>query len=196
MTSHLRGETAVIPWGAHLELCSQQFYASALQPLHPSHLIVTSLPDPSSQGYSPGLISPYPKRPASKKWWPKRPSPNLWWRARLQDGWWRKSSGLRHSTIKVFMATPFPINPAEQLLSRSYRSALSQVRSGYCSRLQSYRHFVGWATWWYIYLAELILILSSLWYSNLLFVYSLFLINIFLFVIAWLLWERKVILFH
>ena len=46
MVSHLRAETGVIPLRAHLELCCQQFYTSALQPLHPSHLIVTSPPDP------------------------------------------------------------------------------------------------------------------------------------------------------
>ena len=40
---------------------------------------------------------------------------------------------------------PSPIDPAEQLLPRSYRSALSQLRSGHCSRLQAYRHSVGWA---------------------------------------------------
>ena len=45
----------------------------------------------------------------------------------------------------VFMATLPPIDPAEQLLPRSYRRALSQLRSGHCSRLQSYRHSVGWA---------------------------------------------------
>ena len=43
--SHLRAETGALPLRAHLELCSQQFYAiSALQPLLPSHLIVTSTP--------------------------------------------------------------------------------------------------------------------------------------------------------
>ena len=45
---------------------------------------------------------------------------------------------------KVLMATPPPIDPAEQLLPRSYRSPLSQLRSGHCSRLMSYRHSVGW----------------------------------------------------
>ena len=44
--SHLRAETGVLPLRAYLELCCQQFYASALQPLHPSHLIVTSPPNP------------------------------------------------------------------------------------------------------------------------------------------------------
>ena len=46
MVSHLRAETRVLPLKEHLELCSQQFYAIALQPLHPSHLIVTSNPNP------------------------------------------------------------------------------------------------------------------------------------------------------
>ena len=43
------------------------------------------------------------------------------------------------------MATPPPIDLIEQLLPWSYRSALFQLRSGYCSRLQSYHHSVGWA---------------------------------------------------
>ena len=43
--SHLRAKTkCALPLRAHLELYSQQFYASALQPLHPSHLIVISPP--------------------------------------------------------------------------------------------------------------------------------------------------------
>ena len=45
--SHLRIMTGVLFLRAHLELCSQQFYASALQPMHPSHIIVTRPPDPS-----------------------------------------------------------------------------------------------------------------------------------------------------
>ena len=45
---------------------------------------------------------------------------------------------------EMLMATPPPIDPSEQLLPRSYRSAFSQLRSGFCSRLQSYRHSVGW----------------------------------------------------
>ena len=45
---------------------------------------------------------------------------------------------------KVLMATSPPIDPAERRLPRSYRSALSQLRSSYCSRLQSYRNCVGW----------------------------------------------------
>ena len=97
---------------------------------------------------------------------------------------------MSHARKKVFMVTSPSIDPTLQLLPRSFRSAISQVRSGYCSRFQSYRH--SWTllpltatpptTRWPITLAELIRILSSLWDLNLLFVYSLFLTYIFLFV--------------
>ena len=40
---------------------------------------------------------------------------------------------------------PFPRDPSEQLLPQSYRTDLSQIRYSYCSRLQSYCHFTGWA---------------------------------------------------
>ena len=43
---------------------------------------------------------------------------------------------------QVLMALP-PIDPAKQLLPRSFCSALYQLRSCHCSRLQSYRHSVG-----------------------------------------------------
>ena len=44
--SHLGAEHVVLPLRVHLELCFREFYASALQPMHPSHLILTSPPDP------------------------------------------------------------------------------------------------------------------------------------------------------
>ena len=44
--SHLRAETGAHSLRAHLELCFQQFYNRALQPMHSSHLIVTSPPVP------------------------------------------------------------------------------------------------------------------------------------------------------
>ena len=47
LVSHLRAETGILPLRAHLELYAQESYASALQPMHPSHLIVTTLPSPS-----------------------------------------------------------------------------------------------------------------------------------------------------
>ena len=41
--SDLRAETEVLPLREHLELCSQQFYESALQPTHPSLLPIPAL---------------------------------------------------------------------------------------------------------------------------------------------------------
>ena len=75
-----------LDWGSSLEggLCSQQYYASYLQPMHPSNLISSSptpppFPRPSPpQGHPPGLISPYPEKPESKRCQPQRPSCHLW----------------------------------------------------------------------------------------------------------------------
>ena len=52
--SHLRAETGVLHLRVHLELCSQQFYASALQPLaaQSSNRHLPSRPQPL-QGYPP-----------------------------------------------------------------------------------------------------------------------------------------------
>ena len=44
---------------------------------------------------------------------------------------------------KVLLGPPPEVDPAERMLPRPYRSTLSQLRSGYCSRLQSYLHRVG-----------------------------------------------------
>ena len=46
---------------------------------------------------------------------------------------------------KVLLGPPLEVNPSERLLPLPYRSMLFQLRSGYCSRLQSYLHIVGGA---------------------------------------------------
>ena len=43
----------------------------------------------------------------------------------------------------VLLGPPPEVDPSERMLPRPYRSTLSQLRSGYCSRLQSYLHRVG-----------------------------------------------------
>ena len=64
---------------------------------------------------------------------------------RLVRGWMIEEIIRSQAPNRVLMATPLPIDPPEQLLPRSYRCTLSKLRWGYCSRLQSYRHSVGWA---------------------------------------------------
>jgi len=46
---------------------------------------------------------------------------------------------------KLLLAQPPDVDPSETLLPRVSRTTLAQLRSGYCSRLASYRHSVGWS---------------------------------------------------
>ena len=64
---------------------------------------------------------------------------------RLLRGCTAEETARSQAPNKGLMASPPPIDPAKQLLPRSYCSALSQLRSGHCLRLRSYRHFIGWA---------------------------------------------------
>ena len=83
---HLRAETGVLLLKAHLELFSQQFYATALQPMHPCHLIVTS-PVPSA--HRPGLTPVSWGASEQKETTPTPLLPSLvacWWRVPSQAG--------------------------------------------------------------------------------------------------------------
>ena len=150
-------ETGVLPLRSHLELCSQLFYASALKTLHPSHLIGSPPSNPASSGL--------PSRPhitalseACELEVTTPNAPTLIYGGVLEEGTYplarrlfqgrmiEEPSGLRRPTRHSWpIPPPSPIDPAEQLLPWSYRSALSQHCSGHCSRLMSYRHSVGWA---------------------------------------------------
>ena len=44
---------------------------------------------------------------------------------------------------KVLQAHPPPVDASERLLPRQIRTTLSQLRSGYCARLNSYRFKIG-----------------------------------------------------
>ena len=154
--SHLRAETGVLPLRAHLELCGQQFYASALQPLHPSHVIVTSLPTPAPSGL--------PSRPhttaqacESEVTTPTPlPPPHLRGRAgrgRLPPG--------QTPPLGLDDRGDHPVPCAQQGANGSPSLQLTQPNNCYhghsaapslssapainCSRLQAYRHSVGWA---------------------------------------------------
>ena len=140
--SRLRAETGVLPLRANLELCCQHFYASALQPLHSSHL---PRPRPHTTAHSEACESEVttltPPPPSSSGAYWKRAltpcqTPSLW-----SDD--RRPSGSRRPTRCLWLLPP--IDPAEQMLPRSYQSVLSQLLSGHCSRLMSYRHSVVWA---------------------------------------------------
>ena len=60
VVSHLKAQTRALLQKAQLELCSQQFYAGALQPKHISHLIVTSIQNPRPPLPGGLRVRPYP----------------------------------------------------------------------------------------------------------------------------------------
>ena len=143
------------PEASTLSCALSSSMASALQPLDPSHLIITSNPD--SRPLSATLQSSY--HHVLRVLLVRSDDPNappLIFGGMLEEGAYplarRFLQGRMIEEIvrsqapnKVLMTTPPPIDPAEQLLPRSYRSALSYLRSCYCSKLQSYHHSVGWA---------------------------------------------------
>ena len=151
--SHLRPETGVLPLRVHLELWSLQLYASALQPTHPSHFIITNplilvqwrqysrarTIDPSEACDSEVTIPMPPLSTLGASW--ERvliPQPDASYEPRVL----RKLSGLSHPTN--FSAPSPPVDPVEQLLPRSFSTTLSLLPSC-CRRLQTYRHSVAWA---------------------------------------------------
>ena len=146
--SRLRPKTGVLPLRAHLNLCSQQFYASALQPMHLSHLIVTSLPNPHLLRAT--LQASYHRILRGLRLRGDDPNaPPFIFGGVLEEGAYPLARRLLRGQMiedvvrsqasnKVLLATPPPIDPTKQLLPLSYCSALSQLRSGYFSRLQSY----------------------------------------------------------
>ena len=150
--SHLHSETKVLPLSMHLKLCGEQFYASALQAAHPSHDCVTrpsgdrlmkhSLRSRFSEDIRRILGQNIGRTPAPMFGGILRAGSYGVAKTRLR-------TDAVHATLraappnKVLLGPPLEVDPSERLLPRPYRSTLSQLRSGYCSRLQSYLHRVG-----------------------------------------------------
>ena len=145
---HLHDETGVLPLEVHLQLCCSQFLASGLQESHPCHLLLTQPPGPRLMKHT--LQSRYRGALTDLDFPDGSPV--------LQDGvitdYTYAKRLLRAGAVstylesrppnRVLLAQPPDIDPAETLLPRAHRVVLSQLRSGYCSRLASYRHSVGW----------------------------------------------------
>ena len=139
---HLHSETSILPLSDHLGVLCAQFLAGALRPAHPSHALVTQDPGPRSR--IPLLQTTF-------------------WSAvtgYLGDGGVADPdmhrftiSGIHTAAVaahlanrdrsKVLLRQAPSISLAESALPRYYRTTLSQLRSGQCSRLNSYRHAIG-----------------------------------------------------
>ena len=140
---HLHQETQSLPVRDSLSLICSQFLARTLQPHHPSHHVVTCDPGPRRM----------------KKTLHSRFLPSV--SHLLEDGVipqesYRNAINQLHSTTvavsvdhqtanRVLLTPPPHIDEAEKSLPRSHRTALSQLRSGFCPSLNSYQFRVGWS---------------------------------------------------
>ena len=139
--AHFHAETQVLPVRDHLSLLSSQFLARALQPTHPSHSLITSPPGPRNMKHT--LQSLFLHRVAP--YTVDGTIPPDTYRHTINslhtDAVSQAVASLPDNTV-LGAAAP-PVAPEESSLPRSYRTTLSQLRSGYCSSLNSFLERVG-----------------------------------------------------
>lgn len=134
--SHLHEETSILTVQAHTEMLSQQYVLKCLQPQHPNHRL-TQLHPPHRQirksaitKYS-GMMNNIPPPVTHRE---------------LNRGIKQiHTDTVRRTTTqydfnRVLGTRPPPIDPSEITLPRETRSTLSQLRSGWCRLLESYRN--------------------------------------------------------
>ena len=147
---HLHSETQVLPVHNHLSLLCSQFLLSALRPTHPSYEVVSSRPGPRARRKKETLQSLF--LPSVSHLLSGGPTD----RPRVDPSTYKTSlTDLHTSAVQaaisqieespVLQSRPPPVEREELSLPRSHRTALSQLRSGYCSFLNSYRARIGMA---------------------------------------------------
>ena len=140
---HLHAETKTLPVKEHLNLLCQQYLVSSLRQNHPSHQYVTS---------HSGARAGQRVHTLQSRFLPDVQhliNNNL-----TPPSEYRKIIAELHSIAvsshlsaappnKILLSAPPEIDETESRLPRHYRTTLSQLRSGYCSRLNCYRHRIG-----------------------------------------------------
>ena len=138
---HLHRETKLLPVASSLSLLCKQYLLSALRPGHPAERSV-NLP-PSRRNIKHTLSSRFRNSidhlltdgvvPAAEY----RPGLRRLHTAAVEDA-------LRTAALNRVLGTPPPeVDLSELSLPRPTRSALAQLRSGFCSSLESYRFRIG-----------------------------------------------------
>ena len=130
--SYFGAKTGVLLFRAHPELCSQQFYASALHPNHPSNL--SHLHPPPLMAILHASYNRVLRGLRARGDEPNAPLLPVIFGAYTDSLARRPLQGRIAGEIvrsqapnKVLCAIPPPVDPAEQLLPRCHRSALSQL---------------------------------------------------------------------
>ena len=140
---HLHAETKILPVADHLSLISAQFLARALQTDHPAHNIVSRVPASNDRGmretlrtYSADRVEPYLVNGVI---------PRDAYKETIQSIHTDVVNRVleRRPPNRVLGAHPPPVNAEELSLPRRCRTSLSQLRSGHCSSLNSFRAMIG-----------------------------------------------------
>ena len=145
-TEHLHHETMVLPVDDHLQLLSRQSLATSLQRSHPSFKVVSRQPGPRQLRHTltskhSSAVAPFLRGGA------------------IPPGSIRDTHNDLHTSAvavaiskmdsnpnRVLKTRPPPIHGSEQSLPRHWRTTLSQLRSGFCRALCSYRSVVDQQT--------------------------------------------------
>ena len=138
MTSeeHLHTEAKMLSVSAHLQLLTAQYLASSMRPSHPLHSVITSTPGPRDMKNTlrsafiddvrPFLVNdvipPAQYTDAKNK---------------IHASYVTRAIGSRQNANIVNRPTP-PVHKSDETLPRAHRSVLAQMRSGYCSSLNSF----------------------------------------------------------
>ena len=138
---HLHSETQVLPVQTHLSLLCSQFLLSALRPSHPSFSVVTAPSGTRAMKHT--LQSRF--LPSVSHLLTGGTTDPTTFRTSLTD---LHTSAVQAAISQlapnpVLLAPPPPVESAETSLPRAYRVALSQLRSGHCHFLNSYRARIG-----------------------------------------------------
>ena len=144
---HLHAETKVLPIKTHLDMLCKQHLIGSLRPTHPSRQCVMQPSGPRAGNRVPTLQSRFLS--SISHLLDESGAPIEDHESLLKE--------IHTSAVSSFIETAPPntllnsappeINSAEDALPRYYRTALSQLRSGYCSRwLRDYRMRVGLST--------------------------------------------------
>lgn len=134
---HLHQETEVIPVKQHNDLLTDQFYATCREPSHPCHELTTLNQPPRHMKETIKTYSGNRVQAAADSLPPTHDATSI-------------SKNLHTSTVsrtiasysnnRVLATPPPPIASSEKSLPRKTRTRLAQLRSGWCSLLQSYQN--------------------------------------------------------
>ena len=140
---HLHAETKTLPVREELDLLCKQYLASSLRTAHPSHQQVISEPGPRADRRVGTLRSKF--LPSIQHLLTNGITPPSDYKCILKELHTSSVQSYLHSAPpnKVLLAPPPAIADEETRLPRHFRTTLSQLRSGYCARLNGYRQRIG-----------------------------------------------------